>query len=999
VAVKENFESLPEKISSYDLKTACVTENIDGKVKIAYRGSDYTRDMSYEELPTDTVLFEIELNDLYGDEIYDFDKNDMKRIGRAEVEAGELLYYYVRETKQGDKQDGEQENSGDETDGTNNVENTVLKTRAIIIVSQSDKNINEKTDIQKYMNENLELELDDKLIEITNLDDNWQFFDSEKGLMDVIDENGNSDGIQADGLEKEAKNNSNHKIRTNDFLENYGENIRYIPTPWSNKYVNMVFYPKAKGNYMGTVHLVDAEYDSVEKQNDSYRISYKDSYGNLHESYLSQLADDCTVLNVESKNYKEGEKIRVYVNEMNCIESIKKAKQQSNSEFFKAFAEDADMNPIDDSIFEVKVLTEDKSKKTVFLDFDTISKSPYGLSDLMKLKVDESNYVEFAENVSDEYKYNVYRLLNIGDGKVELGFNNLSGNKMEKFSINERAWVELDEDYTWFSEANMSYYLNKDVAVDMNESGKIQSITPYNIFAIAYPYNGNSPTVKNVPLEMSFEVAAAVKGQENGISFKSCNRFCLDEKVIDIDSKTNFYEYDYDSDYLKSNMNEWEALWNRNFENVKGLKDLSIESINTEDNSVYLVSRNKDYIAKNIVRINPIKKEISKIIFRSTLIKKDYSGKRESNTICRCVDLDDAYDRLYGSSEKEASGWFLMNEENSKEYFVLRSSETRDLSYEEKKILEDSEEKTSAQVSWDDYLDAESEDEVDIKNSFYSVGIIREFDGYSQDFDVETGKADCRIDLFEDKSFEEWFPNWSAEDIPTVYRFKTSSSMDHYSLEPNILQEATAIARLDEPITYKFLGTLDGEYVFGYGGKLESEYFDVNHSFKLSEEDMTACSYLEKFGITWNNKMMNEPYYYQGKVDDGGTIEFMQRFYRISAPHEEYIIDSKKGTTPDEIDGENEEKKCYLHMAEKSLTGKTLSGEYIDENIEIVEVMKLQDEKDEIILKIKRENGKIAEIVSESDSWLGYEIGQKLFVRMRLKDENPVAICWVMGND
>jgi IMP cyclohydrolase len=86
-------------------------------------------------------------------------------------------------------------------------------------------------------------------------------------------------------------------------------------------------------------------------------------------------------------------------------------------------------------------------------------------------------------------------------------------------------------------------------------------------------------------------------------------------------------------------------------------------------------------------------------------------------------------------------------------------------------------------------------------------------------------------------------------------------------------------------------------------------------------------------------------------------------------------------------------------MAEKSLTGKTLSGEYIDENIEIVEVMKLQDEKDEIILKIKRENGKIAEIVSESDSWLGYEIGQKLFVRMRLKDENPVAICWVMGND
>lgn len=103
------------------------------------------------------------------------------------------------------------------------------------------------------MNGNLELELDEKVIEITNLDDNWQFFDSEKGLMDVIDENGNSDGMQADGLEGEAKNDSNHKIRTNDFLENYGENIRYIPTPWSNKYVNIVIYLTIKLRYNGIV--------------------------------------------------------------------------------------------------------------------------------------------------------------------------------------------------------------------------------------------------------------------------------------------------------------------------------------------------------------------------------------------------------------------------------------------------------------------------------------------------------------------------------------------------------------------------------------------------------------------------------------------------------------------------------------------------------------------------------------------------------------------------
>ena len=620
--------------------------------------------------------------------------------------------------------------------------------------------------------------------------------------------------------------------------------------------------------------------------------------------------------------------------------------------------------------------------------------------------VDAKICTEGIDELLDNYGDNIYKLLNIGNKKLELGFNNLSEDEVGKFDTNERAWIDLDEDYKWFSDVDMKFYLDKDVAVDIDEYGKIQKIIPYDKGNKQYPYNGNSPANNSVSTEMSLEITAASRGIDNCILFKSYDGESLGGDIIRAGKETKYYEYEYDSEYVKNNMSEWEELWNRDFEKVKGLKDSSIEDINAEDNSVYLVSRNKDYIAKNVVKIKPSKKEVSKIVFRLEKIIKDYSGLREMDKELNIVDIDGKYNISSYADIQEADGWFLMNEKNSNEYFVIRNSDTKTLSYENvRKIGEIDEilERNNGHITDTEVWKADDD-------KFEAIGTIESVCRDEQFFVSDLGKRQWTMHLTNDKPFDEWFPNWSTQKAPVVYKFEVNNPQDDYRSDLNrlhedwekfnVLQDVRAIVSLDKPITYRFLGILDNEYVFGYGGQLDSEYFDVEHSFRVSEEDMTASYYLEKFKAIWNNKVGNKPYYYQGKMDDSGNIEFMRRFNKISSPYEDvgaWSYKSKKSM--DLVDKSKHERTYDLHMAENSLTGKTLLGEYIDENIEIVEVMKLQDEKDEIILKIKRENGKIAEIVSESDSWLGYEIGQKLFVRMRLKDENPVAICWVMGND
>jgi hypothetical protein len=680
--VDSNFKNLPDKLSPYDLRTGIVTEATDRGIRIAHRGEYYPTYIDDTELLKDSVLFEIKLDDLYGINEYEFNKYKMKRISRKDIKKGDLLYCYINNSEKNNS-------NGDDGKSKPGI-------RAIVVVSQMD-NIreNDRAPWDGYEYDSIDFEMSEHLINVANIDCSWQFFHDDRDvLFDLLDINPDIKKIKK---EIENKNISNRKddryrIWLWNFFGNYGKNFRYIPSPLSNREIEMVFYTDAGIKYMQSAHSSEGKYESIKKENGKYKVSYKDLDGKLQEHYLSSAVDDYTLLNIESNKYKKGDELFIYVNEAGGIESMKFKFKDSNAECFTVVATQHEASVADDNIIFYHTATKDGEENEVWVDFTRFPQLKGDLSEFVNLKIDEGNYVEYIENVSDDYENNIYRLLNREGNRVELGFNNLSIDSNADFSAKERVWVDLADDYKWFGEPKTGYdfkpnddsELGANVSIVTNENGEIEYISYYHLMYAIYPCSAKSPNDRKAPSDMSFQISSAKKDENGNIYFEAHEMDdYLELKEFQVTGDTNYYEYEYDSSYLKANMNEWSALWNRDFENVKNLKRIGINDIDIEDNSIYLVNRTRDCKARNVVKIRPSKKEIGKVILGESSLIKDCSGKGDSSKYVEILDIDNTYlyslylSRKVSNCEAETDGWFLMGEKNKRQYLIIKSSDLK----------------------------------------------------------------------------------------------------------------------------------------------------------------------------------------------------------------------------------------------------------------------------------------------------------------------------------
>ncbi|MCT4663127.1 MAG: hypothetical protein N4A40_14820 [Tissierellales bacterium] len=653
LATEANFEKLPNVFSDEELETGIIKEWSSFEHSAFYKEhSAHYENGNFNEakkLPYDTVFFRIELDDLNSASDYKFDKNRMERIAVTDVKKSDLFYYYAEEKS----------NALDK-----------IHIRAVMVLDQKEQKI-VGNKYNNYMKKEMGLNFDKNYYEIMNLDDEWQIFRL--------------------GKELEQKGNWSNDLYTNQFYELSGQlSFKYIPSAKAKSNVELIYVTDVERKKMTAIESIRATYESSHKLDDGYEVSFGYEAEEWIESlYTSEVLDEYTVERLENGTFNAGDEVVIYKNPMRKIESIKPLKSKYDSVLLSGILEWNSSLKYDDYIKKLGVIdSNDKRYELLvdsnvvldYIDYDDLENS------LCKFEIIDGNYIVSVEPIINSANTtHFYRLLSVGDGKVELGYNNLQGMRGEEFDENERQWVNLSDDYKLYSDCDLEHAVGKSVSISINYKNEIDNLCVSNGMYLTDCYDGKEPLRRNEEPENTLSFAA-IKRLGN---YYEKNRFVGMNHVFgnsQVTYETKCYYYDYDFDYVKDNPAEWESLLNHEFDKVDKLKEIDVEKVEFDKDSIYLLSsdgRRNGYI-KTLVKISPSEASmINGILYQSELLTDERHNIKlpyDSGIIL----LDNSTYNNY-SHPVELNGWVLLGEKNIPSYVISSKGDVKESSYEEVK--------------------------------------------------------------------------------------------------------------------------------------------------------------------------------------------------------------------------------------------------------------------------------------------------------------------------
>lgn len=354
LVINENFKSLPDQFLELELKSGIIIESSNDIHSIYYKELANAKYTEGKELDLDTVLFKIELSDLYNDGGYTFDKNKMNRIAWKDIKKGDLVYYYKPKNAIG-------------------LETKDIK--AIIVVNQKiykdyDKKYN------NYIEDDLNLVFDADYYQITNLDDEWQIFlEGTKFLYDY--------------------SKKSPELRLNDFYDLRSKvEFKYIPSAFDVRNIEILYVTDVDRKFMRTTRSIQGIFESSEKLDEGYEVKFKLSDENeIQKKKTSSITGKYTLDRLDTDELQKGDKIVLYINPMNRIEAIKPIENYNNVEMIFGELYDKRNFDMDREIFVLEIIKVNGEKIELIADYNILE------DDFTKL---ENNLCEF-EVIDDNY--------------------------------------------------------------------------------------------------------------------------------------------------------------------------------------------------------------------------------------------------------------------------------------------------------------------------------------------------------------------------------------------------------------------------------------------------------------------------------------------------------------------------------------------------------------------------------------------------------------------
>ncbi|MCT4661529.1 MAG: hypothetical protein N4A40_06665 [Tissierellales bacterium] len=637
---QENFtiENLPKDLNLEQLVCAIITE-IDGdKAKIAYGVEDeekIRKQVIEKEIDLNIPLFSIKdpkLKNTKSDviEISNLTTNDL-----ANLKEGDLIYLYSK---------------------GNSYLKSGIKVGFAVKVDKSPIILDYDSGYKDFKAEN-DFREDKSMITAIKYDDAWLFFDS---FDDYLGDR--SMYLSADNFYKYQN----------------GTKINYLMSSVKDRTLGIVYLENIEILNMENAFGALAEFESYDeaKGNCSFMIDGTSEKINISNNMKK---DDVEIL--KSEKLKKGDKVAIYRNLVGNLVKLFGPIDRDRKIFTGKIIDEKSINR--SKWTQYLWLQNTNGEKKRFIADERLLEKNYtlGKEDVVEFEYINGDYVvESKLLVKLNMENHLYRLLNIEDDRIEIGFNHFERDENSDFEKEDRLWLNKSKDFRWFSDETLEDAIGRSVGIKLDENNEITSMSSKNEDSDEYIYyDGKSPLKMNETEESPFMLGVSEGNSELVMDTRIkalYNRSFISNGILEM----KYYVYNYDVDRVKSDIHQWNAVKAGRFDNVEGIEEFGLERLNLKTGDMCLVSTNakggvlRDSNISKLIKLVPSEDSIFDGIVGlesfETIDGKNYKFRDDVKLIIEDKDIE--LERFFEDYRAQVKAWPIVDYNGNVECLVIQ---------------------------------------------------------------------------------------------------------------------------------------------------------------------------------------------------------------------------------------------------------------------------------------------------------------------------------------
>ncbi|MCT4663435.1 MAG: hypothetical protein N4A40_16400, partial [Tissierellales bacterium] len=506
-------------------------------------------------------LYSVNVNEMLHNQKFYFTENNLKEAEWSDFEEGDLVYYFS-------------ENYVDQSQ--------LMK---ILVVAKGNEVSLEEGDYKAYLKDVLNVK--SAKPDLTMIYDSEYMLNWDKGKTYVANENSNLDPEDF-------------------FYEDKPIKFKYLISTYDADNVSNVHISEFTKKTMENLEHEGVGYFKDIVNEDGINILiYNLESGSIVESVLSDDLEKYTKDRISKDEYYYGEKIAIYKDLLGEVVSIKPLGNKNDIEKITLTNIDSDRLGLDRDIKRLRGIDKNGNERVLIL--DTNIPREYGRWEFDDSVVDvgviDDNYIlDFKQLAGIDGSVNIYRLLSVGEGKIEIGFNNIEDASDSDFDEDERVWIELSDDFTWIGEGSLKASTGKNVSISFDENNNARHLLEIDSKYFMGYYDSKSPLRSDEKQESSMMMSIVRVGEFQHFRDVRFRKLKFRPFGVDIVENTKYYEYNYDINYLNTHKDEWENFWNLDFDKVKGIENKELKNMDLEEGDICAVTYDGE-IGANFVKV------------------------------------------------------------------------------------------------------------------------------------------------------------------------------------------------------------------------------------------------------------------------------------------------------------------------------------------------------------------------------------------------------------
>jgi hypothetical protein len=382
--------------------------------------------------------------------------------------------------------------------------------------------------------------------------------------------------------------------------------FKYLMNTDNVEVVSSIYITEYSPNIMKSAEYEGTAYfKEIVSEDGINKLIYNLENGGIKQLVISENTEQFTEKRIKNDEYSYGEKIVIYKNIFNEVVSIKPFGENVIKENMVVMDIVSSRFGFDKDIRTLNGI--DENGDDVELILDTNISRDYGRWEykhsLAEVGIIDDNYiVDFEQCLGEKGSVNIYRLLAVESDRVELGFNNLEDANGKDFDSEERVWIDLSDGYKWIGEKTIENSIGRTISVKLDQDNRVKYMLEIDDRYLLGYYDSKSPLRSDENQESSMMMSVVRIADFEDIRDVRFRKLKFRVTGIDINENTKYYEYNYDLNYLRAHLAEWENFWNQDFSNVNGVIGKELKYMDLEEGDICAVTYNGE-IGANFVKV------------------------------------------------------------------------------------------------------------------------------------------------------------------------------------------------------------------------------------------------------------------------------------------------------------------------------------------------------------------------------------------------------------